>query len=91
MTAITAGELGKVRWHCRRGLLELDLILEQFNSRHLMELDAGQLARFKELLAFSDNDLLDVVMGRAAAPEHRYDEILQLLGRPETGRYLSSQ
>ena len=75
----TAGELGKVRWHCRRGLLELDLILEQFNGRHLASLDAGQLERFKELLAFPDNDLLDLVMGRTRSPDQRFDTVLQLL------------
>jgi hypothetical protein len=42
-------------------------------------LDAEELARFKELLAFPDNDLLDLVMGRTAAPDRRYDAILRLL------------
>jgi succinate dehydrogenase flavin-adding protein (antitoxin of CptAB toxin-antitoxin module) len=79
MAAITNGELGKVRWHCRRGLLELDLVLEQFNRRHLDGLDAEELARFKELLAYSDNDLLDLVMGRTRNPDQRLDAILQLL------------
>ena len=79
MAAITTGELGKVRWHCRRGLLELDLVLEQFNRRHLDRLDAEELARFKELLAYPDNDLLDLVMGRTRNPDQRLDAILQLL------------
>jgi len=33
----------------------------------------------RQLLAFSDNDLLDLVMGRAAAPDRRYNYVLQLL------------
>ena len=78
-SAATAGELGKVRWHCRRGLLELDLILEQFNRHHLEELDRAQLERFRQLLAFPDNDLLDLIMGRAQVPDRRLDDILQLL------------
>ena len=73
------GELDKIRWHCRRGLLELDLILENFNQQHLASLDPEQLERFKELLAFPDNDLLDLVMGRAATPDQRYNNVLQLL------------
>ncbi len=73
------GELDKIRWHCRRGLLELDLILENFNQQHLTSLEPEQLARFKELLAFPDNDLLDLVMGRAASPDERYNNVLQLL------------
>jgi len=79
IAAITTGELGKVRWHCRRGLLELDLVLEQFNRRYLDGLAAADLALFKELLAFPDNDLLDLVMGRVANQDRRLDPILQLL------------
>ena len=71
--------LGKIRWQCRRGLLELDLILENFNRRHLASLDPVQLERFRELLAFNDNDLLDLVMERTASPAARYDDLLHLL------------
>ena len=80
--AITHGELGKLRWHCRRGLLELDIILEQFNARHLTALDVGQLELFRELLAFPDNDLLDVIMGRAVADDARFEPLLKLLKAP---------
>ncbi len=72
-------ELDKIRWQCRRGLLELDLILERFNQQHLTHLDAEQLARFMELLAFADNDLLDLLMGRVAPPDQRYKTVLRLL------------
>jgi succinate dehydrogenase flavin-adding protein (antitoxin of CptAB toxin-antitoxin module) len=80
--ATTHGELGKLRWHCRRGLLELDLVLEQFNSRHLIALDAGQRAVFRELLALGDNDLLDLVMGRIANSDERYSALLKMLRTP---------
>jgi len=72
-------ELDKIRWHCRRGLLELDLILERFNQKNLADLGPEQLERLKELLAFPDNDLLDLVMGRGVAPGRRYENVLQLL------------
>ena len=72
-------ELDKIKWHCRRGLLELDLIFERFNEKYLARLDSEQLDRFKELLAFPDNDLLDLAMGRTEAPDQRYINILQLL------------
>ncbi|HZZ90959.1 MAG TPA: succinate dehydrogenase assembly factor 2 [Usitatibacter sp.] len=67
---MTAGAraLERLRWQSRRGLLELDLVLERFWSRTgtLAENDAQALER---LLAIPDNDLLDCVMGRAEAPE----------------------
>ena len=58
-------ERDRIIWHCRRGLLELDLILERFVSLHFDGLNAGQTEVFKELLAYEDNDLLDMLMGRA--------------------------
>ena len=33
-------ELARIHWHCRRGLLELDLVLAAFLERHLDRLDA---------------------------------------------------
>ena len=72
-------ELDKVRWHCRRGLLELDLILERFNRQHLAVLAPGQLEQFKELLALDDNHLLDLILGREVLEEERLHSMLQLL------------
>ena len=76
------GKFGKLRWHCRRGLLELDLILEKFVARHLENLDAGQIAVLQELLALPDNDLFDIVMERMAVPDARYDAMLKMLRTP---------
>ena len=61
-------EMARLRWQSRRGLLELDIVLERFWARTgaLDEDDARSLER---LLAMTDNDLLDCVMGRAEAPE----------------------
>ena len=72
-------ELDRIRWHCRRGLLELDLILERFNQRHLDGLDAVQLEQFKELLALDDNYLLDLIMERIAVTDQRLAKVLGML------------
>jgi antitoxin CptB len=57
-------ELGRVRWQCRRGMLELDLVLSRFLERHFADLQPLERAAFKGLLELSDNDLWDVVSGR---------------------------
>jgi succinate dehydrogenase flavin-adding protein (antitoxin of CptAB toxin-antitoxin module) len=77
-------ELDRIRWHCRRGLLELDLVLADFLDRHLEALDAQQLENFRELLEYQDNDLLDLVMGRAELCDMRCQPVLDLL-RAERG------
>lgn len=69
----------RIKWHCRRGLLELDLVLQRFVTRHLAVLDADQTAVFKELLAYEDNDLLDMVMGRAEPVNEDLSAVLVLM------------
>ena len=72
-------ELDRIRWHCRRGLLELDLILERFNQKYLDGLDAVQLEQFKELLALDDNHLLDLIMERIPVIDQRLAPVLGML------------
>jgi antitoxin CptB len=72
-------ELDKIRWNCRRGLLELDIILERFNRQHLAVLAPGQIDQFKELLDLEDNHLLDLILGREILAETRLHPMLQLL------------
>ena len=69
----------RIKWHCRRGLLELDLVLERFVTRYFEELDAEQTEVFKELLAYEDNDLLDMVMGRAEPVNEDLSAVLELM------------
>ena len=71
-------ELARLRWQSRRGLLELDIVLERFWARTgaLEESDARALER---LLAMTDNDLLDCVMGRAEAPEAQLAPMVEKL------------
>lgn len=72
-------ELDRIRWNCRRGLLELDLILEKFLERHLERLTPGELESLKELLDYPDNDLLDLVMCRAELACRRCRPLLELM------------
>ena len=57
-------ELDRIRWHCRRGLLELDLVLSRFLERHFTNLPPNQRAAFKLLLDRSDTELWDLISGR---------------------------
>jgi len=71
-------ERDRIRWRCRRGLLELDLVLEAFLARGYGRLDAGQRRLFDELLERPDNDLLDLALGRSE-PVPRYRSVVELL------------
>ena len=71
-----ADEMNRLRWQCRRGLLELDLVLERFLERHGDHLQGEHLASFKTLLDYADNDLLDLIRARAECTDSRLAEVL---------------
>jgi antitoxin CptB len=64
-----ARSLERLKWKSRRGLLELDLVFERVWAGWGATMDAGEAAALERLLAMPDNDLLDLVMGRAEVPE----------------------
>jgi antitoxin CptB len=77
--------LSKLRWRCRRGLLENDLFVERFFQRHAHSLTAFQARGLTLLMDLSDNDLLDLLLGRTPAPSDVSDEftaVLHLLRAP---------
>jgi antitoxin CptB len=55
----------RLKWKCRRGLLELDLVLERFLRDKAASLDGESLGLLNELLDYQDNDLWDIVNGRS--------------------------
>jgi len=62
----TLGEraLSKLRWRCRRGLLENDLFIERFFNRFAPQITVGQARGMYVLMDLSDNDLMDLLMRR---------------------------
>jgi antitoxin CptB len=67
----------RIRWHARRGLLENDLLLTRFLDAHLAGLDATEMALLEELLRWTDNDLLDVLMGRKPCADGRFSPLIE--------------
>lgn len=50
-------ELNRMRWASRRGMLELDLVLEPFVNQCYPELEAADRARFQQLMLCQDQEL----------------------------------
>jgi succinate dehydrogenase flavin-adding protein (antitoxin of CptAB toxin-antitoxin module) len=74
-----ARALERLRWRSRRGLLELDLVLDRFWSHAGMRMDEEKAAQLEALLLLPDNDLLDLVMGVAEPADPRWGPVLDLL------------
>jgi antitoxin CptB len=61
---IGAQELNKLKWRCRRGLLENDLFIERFFARHGTAITVRQAGALSRLMDLEDNDLLDLLLRR---------------------------
>ena len=61
---LDARALSKLRWRCRRGLLENDLLIEKFFARHESTLTVRQAKGLSDLMDLADNDLLDLLLYR---------------------------
>jgi len=62
--SMTDEEVRRLSWRCRRGLLELDIVLQRFSELHLANLTTLELLAFDSLLDLPDNEFLDVVTSR---------------------------
>ena len=58
-------ELDRLHWKCRRGMLELDLLLRDFLDSGFDQLDDPGRHRFDQLLDYPDAVLLEWFMGRS--------------------------
>ena len=63
----------RLRWKCRRGLLELDLVLERYLKKNPDD------ASLPPLLELPDNDLWDIIAGRSDAYDPRFEETVARL------------
>ena len=80
---LPASALSKLRWRCRRGLLENDLFIERFFNRHSPDMTVGHARSMYALMELADNDLLDVFLGRphtqAVAQQEDVKALLSLM------------
>jgi antitoxin CptB len=70
---------GRVRWHCRRALLELDLVFTRFLDTSFDQLTEAQLEDLEDLLLTEDHDLWAMVNGSRPCAVDRWTELIGLL------------
>ena len=83
---LDARELSRLKWRCRRGLLENDLFVERFFRDHEETITTRQAAGLAALMDLPDNDLLDLLLARRELQDDldrpEVHEVLALLRRP---------
>jgi antitoxin CptB len=81
--------LSKLKWRCRRGLLENDLFIQRFFHRFEAKLTVKQAQGLNVLMDLSDSDLLDLHLGRKtlvqvdpSLVQEEVREVLSMLREP---------
>lgn len=74
-------ELNRLRWQCRRGMRELDLLLLQFLDSGYADLDATAVRAFARLLECPDALLLEWLLGRQRPSDKEVANVVQHIRR----------
>ncbi len=84
--------LSKLKWRCRRGLLENDIFIDRFFRRYESTLTVKHAQGLSALMDLSDNDLLDLNLARKSLGQVDIDldrdevrEVLSMLRNPQKG------
>jgi antitoxin CptB len=62
-------EQRRLAWRCRRGLLELDIVLQRFIAQHFYALSIDELTAFDSLLQLPDNEFWDLLQNKSMAKD----------------------
>ena len=72
-------ELSRLRWLCRRGMKELDLVMSAYLERHYDSATPARQAQFRDLLQMPDPDLYNLLLGRSESNDPELAALLQVL------------
>ena len=72
-------ETARLRWLCRRGMKELDLVLTRYLERRYADAPEGDQARFRQLREMADPDLYRLLLGRGDDVDVELQEFAQRL------------
>jgi len=67
-TPLPAGELGKLRWRCRRGMKELDILLARYVDERFCNASSLEQDAFRRLLDTQDTVLYAYCLGSERPP-----------------------
>lgn len=68
-------EIRRLQWRCRRGLLELDVLLNRFLDNQYSHLNKEQQQNFSDLLEQSDQNLIDWLL-QGQQPDAQFSELV---------------
>ena len=69
----------RLLWRCRRGIREMDLLLENFMEYHYLDLPETDKQVFETFLDETDPDIMNWITGRTTPGNNRYETIIRIL------------
>ena len=72
-------ELSRLRWLCRRGMKELDVVLSRYLEQDYASAGSEQQAAFRELLELPDPDLYGLLLGRGGIDNPELEDMIAYL------------
>ncbi len=81
----TRQRIGRLRWRSRRGMKELDRLLEAYFAGDLSTCDKATITALERLLDLQDPELLDLLLGRTSPPDTQLRQIIETVRGPVRG------
>ncbi|MFU8896384.1 MAG: succinate dehydrogenase assembly factor 2 [Gammaproteobacteria bacterium] len=78
---IDAADAGRLRWRCRRGMRELDVVLVRYLERDWPTADAAERIAFRALLEWQDPEVNALLLGRREPDDEALARVLECLRR----------
>ncbi len=72
-------QIAKITWRCRRGMLELDILLHRFIKKQINDLSVEELNIFEDLLSYSDPQIYSWLMGHELPENKELRKIVELI------------
>jgi antitoxin CptB len=69
----------ELRWRCRRGALELDLMLNRYLDRRFDQASEEERSVFERLLAFPDPEILHYLMGQTHPKDDAVADLVDII------------
>ena len=70
-------DLGRMRWRCRRGMRELDQLLERYLDRRWSQAEPSERAAFERLLSCEDDQLWRGFLSRTIPEDAERDAVVR--------------
>ncbi len=82
MNTVNQKELNELKWRCRRGMREMDILLDSFLETHYENLTFEQQLAFSEMLDMQDPELFALLMHKAPASSEAELQVARLINPP---------